>query len=264
VIALSAEDGALRWRVRVSSEVLAPPRASGGVVVVRTVDGRLAGLDGLTGGRLWAYDRSVPILTLRGTSPPVITHDAVLAGLDSGRLVAVALRDGRALWEQQITQPRGRSELERMVDIDAEPVVANETVYVVTYQGSIAALDLFSGRGRWQREMSSNTGLGVDSRHVYVSDTLGQVWAMDRASGSAVWRQARLKGRGLTAPVAVGEHVVVGDAEGYLHWLRRDDGQFAARTRLDSAGIAAAPVVADGETVFVYGKGGTLAAVRAE
>lgn len=263
VLALDEETGELRWQARVSSEVMAAPQARAGVAVARTVDGKLFGLSSDTGRRLWTYDRGVPVLTLRGTGPPVIDRDVVLNGFDGGRLVALALHNGKPLWETPVTVPRGRSELERMVDMDSAPVVVDEAVYVASYQGRVAAIDLFSGRMLWQRDMSSHAGLAVDTQNVYVTDEQDHVWALDRYTSASLWRQTKLQARGVTAPAVIGDYLVVGDREGYLHWLDREDGQFVARTRVDSAGISAVPVAA-GDTVYVYGNGGTLAALRAD
>jgi outer membrane protein assembly factor BamB len=262
VVALGGADGTERWRARVTSEVLSPPQAADGLVVVRTVDGKLFGLDAQAGEVRWIYDRTVPVLSLRGTSTPVLTEGAVIAGFDSGRLVAVSLREGQTLWESRIAIPAGRSELERMVDIDGDPVIVDDTIYVAAYRGRVAALVLYTGDARWDRELSSHAGLGVDGRAVYVTDEMSHVWALERGSGASMWKQDRLEGRRLTAPVPVGEQwLVVGDFEGHLHWLRRDDGQLAARTRVDRRGIIVPPV-ADGDVVYVYGSGGTLTALR--
>jgi len=263
VLALDEETGELRWQAQVSSEVMAAPQARAGVAVARTVDGRLFGLNSDTGQRLWTYDRGVPVLTLRGTAAPVIDRDIVLNGFDGGRLVALALQNGKPLWDTRVTVPRGRSELERMVDMDSAPVVVDEAVYVASYQGSVASIDLFSGRVLWQRDMSSHAGLAVDAQNVYVTDEQDHVWALDRYTSASVWRQTKLQARGVTAPAVIGDYLVVGDKEGYLHWLDRQDGQFVARTRVDSAGISAVPVVV-GDTVYIYGNSGTLAALRAE
>jgi len=263
VLALDEETGELRWQARVSSEVTAAPQASAGVAVARTGDGRLFGLSSDTGQRLWTYDRGVPVLTLRGTGAPVIDRDIVLNGFDGGRLVALALHNGKPLWETPVSVARGRSELERMVDIDSAPVVVDEVVYVASYQGSIAAMDLFSGRVLWQRDMSSHAGLAVDAQNVYVTDEQGHIWALDRYTSASLWRQTKLQARGVTAPAIIGDYLVVGDMEGYLHWLDRQDGQFVARKQVDSAGISAVPAVA-GDTVYVYGNSGTLAALRAD
>ncbi|MDX1529262.1 MAG: outer membrane protein assembly factor BamB [Gammaproteobacteria bacterium] len=261
VVALSAETGEEKWRTRVSSEVLAPPVAANGVAVTRTADGKLFGLSVSDGSRLWVYDRTVPVLTLRGTSTPVLVSGAAVSGFDSGQLVAVSLENGQALWESRIAMPRGRSELERLVDIDADPLVADRVVYAVTYQGRIAALDLFSGNVIWQRDMSSYAGLGVQDEIIYVTDTDSYVWALDRRNSASLWRQDKLQHRQLTAPLGIGRYVVVGDFEGYVHWLSRDDGRMLARVRVDSSGILAPPVVYR-DVVLIYGKGGTLTALQ--
>lgn len=261
VVALDADDGTIRWRVRLTSEVLSAPQASGGVVVVRAVDGRLFGLDAANGARLWVYQGNVPVLTLRGTSTPALAGGAVISGFDSGKVVELALADGRVVWEQTVAVPHGRSELDRMVDVDADPRVYAGVVYVVSYQGRIAALDVASGNVFWTRDVSSYAGLGVGSGAVYVSDAHSDVWALDRMTGASIWKQDALHNRAVTAPGVLDESVVVGDLEGYLHWLARDDGQIQARYRADSAGILAAPVVSN-DTVYVLGEGGHLTALR--
>lgn len=262
VLALEEASGVLRWRERVSSEVLSAPVAAHDVVVVRTVDGKLQGLDLLTGKRLWTHDSTVPALTLRSTSAPVIVDDKVLGGFASGRLVALSISDGRVLWETVIAEPRGRSELERLVDISSEPRVIDQTVYVSSYQGRIAALDVVSGRLIWTRDMSSYAGLSVDDRAVYITDDKGQVFSLDRRDGRALWKQDKLRARAVTAPAIYKDYVVVGDFQGYLHWMARDDGGFVARVRVDEAGIITPPTtVAD--MLYVNGKGGVLAALKA-
>ena len=262
VIALALEDGAIAWRSRVTSEVLSPPVEDAGVVVVRTIDGKLFGLAADSGERLWVYDRVVPVLTLRGTSTPALAQGAVVAGFDSGRMVALDLRNGQQIWETAIASPRGRSELERMVDIDADPVIANGTIYAATFQGRVSALDLYSGDVLWRRDMSSYAGLAVGSRHVYVTDAESQVWALERSGSASVWRQDKLRARAVTAPAVVGRHVVVGDFEGYVHWLDLEDGSFVARTRVGGGAIVAQPLVID-DVVYVYSSGGRLAALAA-
>ena len=260
VIAVRAEDGELAWRAPVSSEVLASPVASDKMVIVRTGDGKLFGLNREDGARVWVYDRTVPVLTLRGTSAPVLASDSVIAGFDSGRMVSVELGTGQPLWETRVAAPKGRSELERMVDIDADPVVAGDLVYVVTFQGHITALDLRTGASVWRRDMSSHTGIGIDAQNLYVSDELSHVWAVDRFNSASLWRQKKLQGRRLTSPVVFGEYVVVGDFEGYVHWLRREDGQFAARVKVGE-GIIAGPV-ASADAVYIFDRGGTLTALQ--
>jgi outer membrane protein assembly factor BamB len=261
VLALREDDGTLRWRAAVSSEVLASPEAGDGVVVARSVDGRVLGLDVLDGHRIWFYQATVPVLTLRGESVPVLDHGLVVLGLKNGKVAALSAADGKVRWEQVIAVPRGRSELERMVDIDADPVAYQGVLYVASFQGRVAALDFATGSPLWGRDISSYAGLAVDSRHVYVTDQHSDVWALDRFSGASVWKQDALHGRALTAPAVQGDAVVVGDFEGYLHWLSLDDGHIEARWRLDSDGIQAGPLVVD-DTAYVYGRSGRLAALQ--
>lgn len=261
VVALSAKDGTEQWRARVSSEVLSAPIARNDIVVVRTGDGKLFGLSAATGTQIWIYDRSVPVLSLRGNSPPAVVGDLVIAGFDSGRMVALELFTGRLVWETAVAVPRGRSDLERMVDIDAAPQVVDDTIYVATFQGRVAALDISSGETQWSREISSFAGLDVDDRNVYVTDEQSHVWALDRLTGTSLWKQESLERRHASAPVALGEYVVVGDLEGYLHWMNREDGEFVSRVRLDATRIIAAPIVF-GETLLAFGANGALAAYR--
>lgn len=263
VLALDAETGETRWRSGVSSEVLAPPRADGGVVVVRAVDGKIFGLSTDNGERLWVHEHPVPVLTLRGAAAPVLTDGAVLVGFADGKLTALTLREGRMLWETQVAVPRGRSDLERMVDVDAEPLVGDGVVHVVSYQGNVATLELRSGQVYWQRDMSSHAGIGMDENYLYVSDEQSHVWSLDRRSSATFWKQDKLHARAVTAPVPQGDYVVVGDLEGYLHWLAKADGSFAARVRVDKSRIQAPPVVV-GDTLYVMSNEGTLAAYRVE
>lgn len=263
VIALEATTGEERWRARVSSEVLSAPIAADGVTVVRTQDGKLFGLASDSGERRWVYDRTVPALTLRGTATPALYQGTVIAGFDSGRMVSLALDSGQLLWESTVAAARGRSELERLVDIDADPVVRDGTIYVVTYQGQVAALDAIGGEVAWRREMSSHAGLDVSSSALFVTDADSRVWALDRDTSASIWRQDGLAYRSLSQPAAIDDMVLVGDYEGYLHVLHQDDGRMLARIRVDSDGIAAQPR-AVGELIAVYGRGGNLSLLRIE
>jgi len=259
VIALDQATGEPRWKQRVSSEVLAAPQAANNIVVVRTVNGKLAGLDAESGDQLWIYDRGVPSLTLRGTSSPVIAGGYAIAGFDAGRMVAVELSSGKPAWQTRIAVGSGRSELERMVDIDSDPVIQNEIIYVATFQGRLAALSLQTGKRLWTRDIPSYAGLTVDKENVYVTDDRGHIWALEQVSGNSVWKQEALQARATSAPAVVGPYVVVGGVEGYLHWMDRSSGEFVARTRLDESTIIAAPVTI-GDTVYFYSTAGTLAA----
>jgi len=262
VIALNAGSGELVWNTQVSSEILAAPRAAQGVVVARTIDGKLFGLDAKTGARIWVYEQTVPALTLRGTSPPLVVDEKVIVGFANSKIAAITLSEGKLLWEASVAEPRGRTELDRLVDISGEMQVADAIIYVASFQGRVAAVDLESGRVQWARNMSSNAGIGIDKDNLYVTDDQGNVWALDRRDGGTLWKQDKLQARSVTAPAAIGNHVVVGDFAGYLHWMSREDGSFAARVRIDDKGIIAPPVAVD-DTLYVSGKSGVLAALRA-
>ncbi len=259
VLALSLLDGSVVWEARVTSEVLSVPQIDLGVVVVQTVDGNVAGLSAVDGSQLWIYDRTVPTLTLRGTSTPAVEHGIVLAGFASGKLAAISTEKGFVAWETSVAIPKGRSELERMVDVDADPIIVGTAVYVASYQGRVAVIDIQNGNLGWTRDMSSFAGLGVDFAQVYVTDQESYVWALTRESGDSVWKQDKLINRAVTAPEPHSNYVAVGDFEGYLHLLSRYDGHIAARVRVDKNGISARPVSVD-EVLYVYGNGGTMAA----
>lgn len=259
VLAYASESGELLWQAKVSSEVLAAPQEAYGVVVTRTIDGRVFGLDANDGSRLWVYDRVVPALTLRGTSNPVITGDIVIAGFDGGRISAIELHTGKLIWETSVSLASGRSELERMVDIDSEPVIIGSDIYVATFQGRLASVTLEDGRISWTRDISSYAGLTADENNIYITDDQSNIWALERASGNSVWKQENLFARRATAPATVGELVVVGDLEGYLHWMNKGNGEFVARTHFSKNPILAPPVAVE-DIVYAFGGDGTLGA----
>ncbi len=261
VLAYQAKDGALLWRGKVSSVVLSPPQRAGHIVVVHTADGKLFGLDAKTGASLWVNENTVPGLTLHGASTPLIVNQLAIVGLANGKLVAINAENGKSVWEATVAVPRGRSELERIADVDADPVVKDDIIYTVSFQGRIAAVSLQNGRILWARDMSSSAGLTVDDKAVYVTDDQGHLWALDRANGTALWKQEKLHGRRLTAPVLFKDFIVVGDFEGYLHWLARDSGAFVARYRVDESPLSVGPVT-DGAAVYAMSLGGVVEALR--
>lgn len=264
VIALSADDGSTLWTAGVSSEVLSVPVASNGVVVVRTVDGRIRGIDENNGELLWSYERRVPSLTLRGTSSPVIHDGLVIHGYANGKVVALDLNNGRQTWESIIAVPRGRSELERLVDIDADPIIADGVVYAASFQGGISAISSYGGELLWRKdEISSFAGMSADWRYLYLTDEFSDLWQLDQRNGSALWKQTELHQRRLTAPVVYKDYVAVGDYEGYIHWLSQDEGRQLGRERVASDSIEATPVIYD-NTLYVYSTAGTLAALSIE
>jgi len=262
VIALNENNGEFIWRIRLTSEVLTPPRAALGVVIARTSDGRMSGLSVSDGEELWNYQRSVPLLSLRGAGPPALIDDKAIVGYANGKLVALSISDGKVIWEQSVAVSRGRTEIDRLVDIDSELVIKGNRVYAVAYHGNLAALDVGTGRLLWKREMSSRAGIDVsENEAVYVSDENNYVWAIQDGSGSGLWRQTELLRRNITAPVIVGEYVIVGDLDGYIHWISREDGRFVARMRLSNDAIRSKPVIGDG-LVYISAIDGTVAAIR--
>lgn len=263
VLALKRSDGNRLWRAEVSSEVLAPPTLAGDVVVVRTVDGRLFGLSATDGSRLWSLDRAQPPLTLRGQSAPLAIGTTVVAGLDNGRLIALDARDGKPLWEQAVSAPVGRTELERITDIDARVIPGNEVIYVASYGGDIAAVSLETGDVLWRYALKSYTGLALADDRLIVSDEDGLVWALDAKSGAVLWKQEGLRNRKTSAPAAQSGSVVVGDFEGYLHWLSLKDGSFIGRSKPFSNAIVA-PIVASGPRIFALDVSGHIAVLQSE
>lgn len=259
VVALDANTGKLIWSAKVPSEVLAPPISNGNVVVVQTQDDRVIGLDADTGKRLWISDNTPAVLTLRGTSAPLVTSDLAIAALSTGKVIALNVQNGTPVWQQKVTLPKGRSELERIVDIDGGMLLDGSTIYVVTYQGRLAALDVQSGEIIWQRDSSSYVGLGEGSGNVYVSMDSGVVEGVDTNSSSALWSNDQLLRRQLTAPAVISNYVAVGDFEGYVHLLSETDGQYVGRQKVDSDGLRVRSLVVD-NWIYVFANNGDLVA----
>ncbi len=259
VLALKRATGVIAWRTQASSEVLAMPVGSGNTVVVKSVDGREFGLDAATGDRRWSFDRNVPNLSLRGLSAPMISGNRVYIGFDSGKLAALNLSDGAVAWEQIISVPTGRSELERLTDIDADLLLGSTGLFVVSYGGDLALVDTDTGDSRWRRSVKSYTGMALGGDKLFVTDADGLVWALDAETGAAAWKQEGLKYRMLSPPAYYKGYVVVGDYKGYLHWLSPSDGSLVGRTRLGSRPIIAPPTSSD-DLLYVMTSGGKLAA----
>jgi outer membrane protein assembly factor BamB len=232
---LDTQRGDIKWRTPLSSEILAAPQVAADKVLVSIGDGKVVALDARTGQRIWVSSNTVPALSLRGGGRPVVVGERVIVGFASGHLAAFNLHNGKRLWETAVAVSRGRSEIERLIDIDSTPRVFDNMIYTVTYQGQIAALTLDSGQIVWSREASSYADIAIDDSHVYYSDNNGELWALDRTSGATLWRQDKLHGRATTAPALLGDYVAVGDFQGYIHWMTRADGRFVARVRMDDA-----------------------------
>ncbi len=260
VIALDVSNGEERWRSQVGSEVLSAPAVNGDVVAVQTQDDRVLALEIDTGTQRWSYESSPAVLTLRGTSAPLLTNQLVVAGLSTGKVVALDTRGGLPVWEQRIAIPQGRSELERVVDIDGGLLLSGGTLYVASFQGRAAALELESGRILWQRDASTSAGVALGYGSVYVSQADGTVLGIDERSTTVLWSNDSLARRGLSGPEVFSSYVTVGDKEGYLHLLSQVDGRFVARTRIDSDGLRVSPV-AEGDWLYVFGNGGKLVAL---
>jgi len=260
VIALDSANGEELWRSRVSSEVLSPPVSNGDVVVVQTQDDRLIALETGSGSQRWSYENSPAVLTLRGTGTPLVTNQLAVAGLSTGKVLAVETQRGLPIWEQRVAVPSGRSELERVVDIDGGLELSADVLYLVTFQGNAAALDLRTGRPLWQRESSSDGGVALGYGTVYVSMATGGVEGIDLRTATVLWRNDELARRQLSSPSVFSSYVAVGDLEGYLHLLSQVDGRFVGRTRIDSDGLRVRPLVV-GDWLYAYGNGGKLVAL---
>ncbi|MGM0412677.1 MAG: outer membrane protein assembly factor BamB [Pseudomonadota bacterium] len=273
VRALDAETGERLWRGQVSASVLSAPAVTGDVIAVHSSDGKLFGLNADDGSQRWVYDRTVPSLTLRGTSAPQVADGLFVDGFGSGRVAAMDSDSGAVEWESTVSTPSGRSELERMVDVDAPPVVADGTVYATAYQGQTVAVDLDSGDTRWSRDIPGHAGLAVADDTVYVVDSDDRLWALDAAGGDTLWRLDDLAYRRLSAPAVLGGRLLVADYRGYLHILDREEGHLVGRhdlhaeppapaepdglSRKPVRSVLAAPVVTD-EAVYILDRAGRL------
>ena len=259
VVALDAASGTLRWRRRVTSEVLAPPGAAAGTVVVRTGDGRVLGINAADGVQRWVYQRPVPTLSLRGTGAVLILSGSVYAGFASGKLIASDLATGNVLWESSVAFPRGRNEIDRMVDLDAQPVVRGGKLFAGAYQGRLVALDLGDGAELWSQKVSVQGELALDAAQVYVTTAGDKIMAVDQVTGATTWTQDGLAGRRVSGPVVADGFVVVGDGEGWLHVLDAADGRLVGRGRGGSDRGMQQPV-SDGRRIYVLDLAGTLGA----
>ena len=262
VVALNSENGELIWRSPVSSEVLSVPVIANGIVVVRTTDGAVIAFNEKNGVKLWHYERNAPPLSVRGLGTPLIIGENVIEGYDNGKLMALRLSDGKYVWETSVAIPKGRSEIERLVDLDVDPIEVGGVIYIASYRGGAAAVSELDGDVLWRNEaISSYTGLSNDFRYLYLSDSGDDVLQLDQRSGASLWKQKELHKRKLTAPAVYENYVVVGDFEGYVHWLSTSDGRQLGRIKVADSAIDAKPIVAD-NTVYVYAKDGTLAALK--
>jgi outer membrane protein assembly factor BamB len=259
VVALDAATGAQKWTAKVPNEVIAAPTIGQGMVLVHSNDGRVTAFDEATGERRWFWNHDLPNLTVRGNDAPLLGPGYVFVGNDDGTLTALSLADGRSLWETPVAEAEGRTELERMADVDGTPALDGTTLYATSYKRKTTAIDGPSGRALWQHDAGGPGRVAVASDRVVVTDPSGVVWALDKNGGGAFWQQDKLKNRSVTSPAIQGDYAVVGDYDGYLHWLKLDTGAFAARVRAGHDALRAAPVVADGVLVVQDVDGGLSA-----
>ena len=267
VIAIDAKSRRERWRTRVPSEVLVRPVIYEDTVIVRTIDGKILSLNIDSGKIRWQYQRAIPDLTLRGTSEPVIARGKIFVGLADGRLIAISPDDGGVIWDVALSVPTGRSEIQRLVDIDGDAQLYGRVLYAASFQGRVAAIDVERGQFLWARDFSTHTGVLLDEKVLYSSDEHGHIWALDRLNGATIWKQEKLAHRKLTRPTIIGDYLAVGDFEGFVHLLSRYDGHFIARFQLGqyddlgwelATGIIVPPIVYKEDRLVVTTRGGIL------
>lgn len=247
------------WKEQLTSEILSAPQVMLGIAVVRTGDGRLYGLDASSGKRKWLYQRALPPLTVRTSVSVLLLRGGVFAGFPGGRLVALGLDTGNVGWEATVALPKGATELERVADVSSLPVSDGRQICAVAFQGRVACFDAIKGTSNWGRDVSSVSGLAIDRTNLYVSDDKSAVLAFSLATGASLWKQDKLYGRYISGPVTVGRYVAVGDFQGYVHVMSREDGSFVARIATDGSPIVAQPLVVNDAIVVQTVKGGIFA-----
>lgn len=255
VVALSESNGVQKWRADVRGEILSSPAVAANAIIVRTVDGKLRALSTTDGKELWSAEQPIPKLTLRGVAAPVIAKDMAISGFDNGRVLAVSVADGATVWDSPVSPSHGRTELERLNDIDAAVKIVGDDVFVAGYQGRAAMLAIDSGQVWWTHDVSSYRGVDVDDDQMYVATSLGEIVALKRRSGAEVWRDASLKHRGLSAPTVVGDYVAVADLDGYVHFFDRATGVIAGRAKTSGDRVTNPPLAVNGILYVISDKG---------
>ena len=264
LVVLSQSDGQEVWRTRVSSEILSQPKTDGDIVVVQTVDGKLVAVDRDNGLQRWTYETTLPALTLRGTSSPVLTSEGtVVAGFSNGILVSVAAEDGVWSWEERVAVPDGQYDIERVIDVDGDLLLDGARILASSYQGNLMAFDTATGRIVWGMEASSYHGMDQGFGNIYYSNDESHLVAVRDNSSDVVWQNEELQYRDLTAPKTISNYVAVADFEGYLHLISQIDGRIIGRTRIDNDGVRSNLIVEDG-SLIVYGNGGSLVSLTIE
>ncbi|MGQ9452991.1 outer membrane protein assembly factor BamB [Leclercia sp. TB492] len=260
VYALNASDGSIAWQTRVAGEALSRPVVSDGMVLVHTANGQLQALNEADGAVKWTVNLDMPALSLRGESAPATAFGAAIVGGDNGRVSAVLMQQGQMIWQQRISQATGPTEIDRLSDVDTTPVIVNGVVYALAYNGNLTAMDLRSGQVMWKRELGSVNDFVVDGNRIYLVDQNDRLLALSTEGGVTLWTQSDLLHRLLTAPALYNGSLVVGDSEGYMHWIDPSNGRFVAQEKVDGSGFLTEPVVADGK-LLIQAKDGTLYAI---
>jgi len=263
LIALDAETGKQLWTAQATSEILSAPVVSDEIVIVRSVDNRIAAYDVKSGERKWFLQRQTPALTLRNAPGMVIAGTNVVVAQPAGRMLGLALSNGVPRFDTPVAEPKGATELERVSDIGGTPVVFEQDLCTVTYQGKVGCFDVATGVAKWTKDASSDVGVSVDQRFVFVADDKGSVAAFSRDGGASAWKTDVLQYRQLSTPLSFGRTVAVGDFEGYVHFLSREDGTMLGRVSLDSSPIKSVPLLA-GSNMIVQTQSGTVAAIAVE
>ncbi|MDO8909311.1 MAG: outer membrane protein assembly factor BamB [Pseudohongiella sp.] len=261
IVALSQTDGRELWTTTASSEVLAAPAVDSRIVVTQSVDGRLVALNAADGQQRWVHDSTVPALSLRGTSKPLISGNVVVAGFANGLIAGIDANNGLQLWEERVAVPQGRYDIERIIDIDGDPVLSGSTVFVSSYQGNLMGLDLMSGRIVWGMAGSSYNSLALGLGNIYWVNNFGHVIAVQNNTERTVWENRDLRLRKPSSPTTINNYVAVGDFEGYLHLMSQIDGNVVSRIRVDRSGVRA-NILAEPNLLYVYGNSGQLMALR--
>lgn len=261
VYALNTSDGSIAWQSKAAGEVLSAPVVSDGLVLVHTSNGQLQAMNETDGAVVWTVNLDMPALSLRGESAPAVAFGAAVVGGDNGRVSAVLMKQGQLIWQQRISQATGATEIDRLSDVDTTPVIVNGVVYALAYNGNLTALDLRTGQIIWKRELGSVNDFIVNANHIYMVDQNDRVIALNAEGGVTLWTQSDLLYRNLTAPILYNGYLVVGDREGYMHWINTDDGRFVAQEKMDGSGFQTEPVVA-GDQLLIQAKNGTLYAIK--
>lgn len=261
IYALDAETGKLEWQSSIKGEVLAAPAIDSGVLVVNSSSGVMKAYNASTGEELWKIDQDTPALTLRGISAPAISSGGVFIGTPDGNLSVYILENGQQGWTVPVGEPSGSTEFERVIDVDSSPVIYGDKVYSISSRGNLVAVELRTGQIAWKRKYSSYTDLLVSANNIFLTDVKGHVYAVDRLNGTEKWSQLALTNRDVTGPAEVSDYIIVGDYEGYLHWLDSSTGEIVARHELDSSGIHVAPIVQDG-VIYSQARNGDLQAIK--